>query len=76
MLPRTIKVSQLYGFVEKYMRESNRTRNMNMIVKNLLKADQLQVWVIEFRLLMFFQAIPISAFCRLKNNLCFIGREE
>ncbi|KAG9303112.1 hypothetical protein G9A89_005070 [Geosiphon pyriformis] len=42
MLPPKIKVSQLYGFVEKYMRESNRNRNMNMIVKNLLKADQLQ----------------------------------
>ncbi|CAG8513454.1 4628_t:CDS:10 [Ambispora leptoticha] len=42
MLPPTIKVSQLYGFVEKYIRESNRNRNMNMIVKNLLKADQSQ----------------------------------
>ncbi|CAG8564725.1 9381_t:CDS:10, partial [Ambispora gerdemannii] len=42
MLPPNIKVSQLYGFVEKYIRESNRNRNMNMIVKNLLKADQSQ----------------------------------
>ncbi|EXX74415.1 Vam6p [Rhizophagus irregularis DAOM 197198w] len=43
MLPLTTKVSELYQFVEKYIRENNKNRNMNMIIKNLLKADQRQV---------------------------------
>ncbi|CAG8513221.1 6470_t:CDS:10, partial [Acaulospora colombiana] len=42
MLPPSTKVSQLYSFFEKYIRESNRNRNMNMIVKNLLRANQHQ----------------------------------
>jgi Vam6/Vps39-like protein vacuolar protein sorting-associated protein 39 len=45
MLPLTTKVSELYRFVEKYIRENNKNRNMNMVVKNLLKADQRQVWI-------------------------------
>ncbi|CAG8620842.1 4772_t:CDS:10 [Paraglomus brasilianum] len=43
MLPPSIEVAQLYKFVEKYIRESNRNRCINIIVKNLLKADQYQV---------------------------------
>ncbi|RHZ82984.1 hypothetical protein Glove_101g19 [Diversispora epigaea] len=42
ILPSSTKVTQLYSFFEKYIRESNRNRNMSMIVKNLLKANQHQ----------------------------------
>ncbi|CAJ0628915.1 11548_t:CDS:2 [Entrophospora sp. SA101] len=42
MLPASTKVSELYSFFEKYIRESHRNKSMNMIVKNLLKADQKQ----------------------------------
>ncbi|CAG8660017.1 8216_t:CDS:10, partial [Dentiscutata erythropus] len=42
MLPSSTEISQLYSFFEKNMRESNRNRNMNLIVKNLLKANQAQ----------------------------------
>ncbi|RIB02187.1 vacuolar sorting protein 39 domain 2-domain-containing protein [Gigaspora rosea] len=42
MIPSSTKISQLYSFFEKNMRESNRNRNMNLIVKNLLKANQVQ----------------------------------
>lgn len=51
MLPSTTKVSQLYSFFEKYIRESNRNKNMNMIVKNLLKANQRQVSLVFKKLL-------------------------
>ncbi|CAI2165267.1 3075_t:CDS:10 [Funneliformis geosporum] len=43
MLPHTTKVSELSQFVERYIRENNRNRNMNKIVKNLLLADKRQV---------------------------------
>ncbi|CAG8539118.1 8928_t:CDS:10, partial [Acaulospora morrowiae] len=43
MLPPSTKVSHLYSFFEKYIRESNRYKNMNMIVKNLLRANQHQI---------------------------------
>ncbi|KAF9362961.1 Vam6/Vps39-like protein [Mortierella sp. NVP85] len=42
LLPTTTRVDQLYKFFEKSIRESNKTKHMDMIVKNLLKAEQLQ----------------------------------
>ncbi|KAI9281130.1 CNH domain-containing protein [Sporodiniella umbellata] len=43
ILPETIGVQGLFPFFEKYIRATNRSRNMNLIVKNLLKAEQIQV---------------------------------
>ncbi|KAI1318862.1 Vacuolar morphogenesis protein 6 [Mortierella claussenii] len=42
LLPSGTRVDQLFKFFEKSIRESNKTKHMNMIVKNLLKAEQLQ----------------------------------
>ncbi|KAF9941848.1 Vacuolar morphogenesis protein 6, partial [Modicella reniformis] len=42
MLPPMTRVDQLYKFFEKSIRESNKTKHMDMIVRNLLKAEQLQ----------------------------------
>ncbi|ORZ13809.1 vacuolar sorting protein 39 domain 2-domain-containing protein [Lobosporangium transversale] len=42
LLPAGTRVDQLYKFFEKSIRESNKTKHMNMIVKNLLKAERLQ----------------------------------
>lgn len=42
-LPAETHVQGLYPFFEKSIRESNRVHYENMIVKNLLKAEQLQV---------------------------------
>ncbi|KAJ2960262.1 hypothetical protein NQZ79_g4423 [Umbelopsis isabellina] len=42
-LPSETHVQGLYPFFEKSIRESNRLHYQNMIVKNLLKAEQLQV---------------------------------
>lgn len=43
ILPPTIGIQGLFPFFEKYIRATNRNRNMNLIVKNLLKAEQIQV---------------------------------
>ncbi|OBZ90217.1 Vam6/Vps39-like protein [Choanephora cucurbitarum] len=43
ILPTSTKLYGLFPFFEKYIRESNKNRNMNMVVKNLLKAEQIQV---------------------------------
>jgi len=43
MLPPTTHMDGLFPFFEKYMREANKSRNMNLIVKNLLQAEQWQV---------------------------------
>ncbi|KAF9585929.1 Vacuolar morphogenesis protein 6 [Lunasporangiospora selenospora] len=42
LLPPSTKVDQLFKFFEKSIRESNKTKHMDMIVKNLLKAERLQ----------------------------------
>ncbi|KAF8975925.1 Vam6/Vps39-like protein [Entomortierella lignicola] len=42
LLPASTRIDQLYKFFEKSIRESNKTKHMDMIVKNLLKAEQLQ----------------------------------
>jgi hypothetical protein len=44
-LPSDTHLKGLYPFFEKSIRESNRAHYENMIVKNLLKAEQLQVSV-------------------------------
>ncbi|ORZ15111.1 vacuolar sorting protein 39 domain 2-domain-containing protein [Absidia repens] len=43
ILPLTTPLQGLFPFFEKYIRESNRNRNKNRVVKNLLKAEQFQV---------------------------------
>lgn len=43
ILPKDTKLFGLFPFFEKYIRESNKNRNMNLVVKNLLKAEQIQV---------------------------------
>ncbi|KAI8331468.1 CNH domain-containing protein [Blakeslea trispora] len=43
ILPTSTKLYGLFPFFEKYIRESNKNRNMNMVVKNLLKAEEIQV---------------------------------
>ncbi|KAI7867673.1 CNH domain-containing protein [Spinellus fusiger] len=43
LLPQSTHLHGLFPFFEKYIRTSNRNRNMDMMVKNLLKAEQLQV---------------------------------
>ncbi|KAG0169936.1 Vacuolar morphogenesis protein 6 [Apophysomyces sp. BC1034] len=43
LLPKDTGVKGLFPFLEKYIRASNQNRNMDMIVKNLLKAEQLLV---------------------------------
>ncbi|KAI9478472.1 MAG: CNH domain-containing protein [Benjaminiella poitrasii] len=43
ILPRETKLHGLFPFFEKYIREANKNRNMDLIVKNLLKAEQIQV---------------------------------
>ncbi|KAI9311094.1 CNH domain-containing protein [Dichotomocladium elegans] len=43
ILPMATRLHGLFPFFEKYIRETNKKRNMNMIVKNLLKAEELQV---------------------------------
>ncbi|KAG0220533.1 Vacuolar morphogenesis protein 6 [Mortierella sp. GBA43] len=42
LLPPSTRIDQLYKFFEKSIRESNKNKHMDMIVKNLLKAEQLQ----------------------------------
>ncbi|KAG0263458.1 Vam6/Vps39-like protein [Mortierella polycephala] len=42
LLPASTRVDQLFKFFEKSIRESNKTKHMDMIVKNLLKAERLQ----------------------------------
>ncbi|KAI8067712.1 vacuolar sorting protein 39 domain 2-domain-containing protein [Gilbertella persicaria] len=43
IMPTSTKLFGLFPFFEKYIRESNKNRNMDLIVKNLLKAEQIQV---------------------------------
>ncbi|KAI8394304.1 vacuolar sorting protein 39 domain 2-domain-containing protein [Radiomyces spectabilis] len=43
ILPLPTKLHGLFPFFEKYIRQSNRSRNMDMVVRNLLKAEQIQV---------------------------------
>ncbi|KAI7903046.1 CNH domain-containing protein [Cokeromyces recurvatus] len=43
ILPEKTKLLGLFPFFEKYIREANKNRNMDLIVKNLLKAEQIQV---------------------------------
>ncbi|RUS27613.1 hypothetical protein BC938DRAFT_482993 [Jimgerdemannia flammicorona] len=43
MLPVTTRMDGLFPFFEKYVRETNKNRNMNLVVKNLLEAERLQV---------------------------------
>ncbi|KAI7894427.1 CNH domain-containing protein [Mucor mucedo] len=43
ILPTPTKLHGLFPFFEKYIRETNKNRNMDLIVKNLLKAEQIQV---------------------------------
>ncbi|KAI8342574.1 vacuolar sorting protein 39 domain 2-domain-containing protein [Chlamydoabsidia padenii] len=43
ILPLSTPLQGLFPFFEKYIRESNRNRNKNRVVKNLLKAEQFQV---------------------------------
>ncbi|KAG0231170.1 Vacuolar morphogenesis protein 6 [Actinomortierella wolfii] len=43
LLPPGTRVDQLYKFFEKSIRESNKAKHMDMIVKNLLQAEQLQM---------------------------------
>ncbi|KAG0322530.1 Vam6/Vps39-like protein, partial [Dissophora globulifera] len=42
LLPAQTRVDQLYKFFEKSIRESNKTKHVDMVVKNLLKAERLQ----------------------------------
>ncbi|KAG0294172.1 Vam6/Vps39-like protein [Linnemannia gamsii] len=42
LLPASTRIDQLFKFFEKSIRESNKTKHMDMIVKNLLKAERLQ----------------------------------
>ncbi|ORY95714.1 CNH domain-domain-containing protein [Syncephalastrum racemosum] len=43
ILPLGTRLHGLFPFFEKYIREANKERNMDLVVKNLLKAEQLQV---------------------------------
>ncbi|KAI8061931.1 vacuolar sorting protein 39 domain 2-domain-containing protein [Thamnidium elegans] len=43
ILPTPTKLHGLFPFFEKYIRETNKNRNMDLIVKNLLKAEEIQV---------------------------------
>lgn len=43
LLPASTRIDQLFKFFEKSIRESNKTKHMDMVVKNLLKAERLQV---------------------------------
>ncbi|KAI8096965.1 vacuolar sorting protein 39 domain 2-domain-containing protein [Halteromyces radiatus] len=43
ILPLNTPLQGLFPFFEKYIRESNRNRNKDHVVKNLLKAEQFQV---------------------------------
>ncbi|KAI7829554.1 vacuolar sorting protein 39 domain 2-domain-containing protein [Gamsiella multidivaricata] len=42
LLPASTRIDQLFKFFEKSIRESNKTKHMDMVVKNLLKAERLQ----------------------------------
>ncbi|KAF9438235.1 Vam6/Vps39-like protein [Entomortierella beljakovae] len=42
LLPPSTRIDQLFKFFEKSIRESLKTKHMNMVVKNLLKAERLQ----------------------------------
>ncbi|KAF9387750.1 Vam6/Vps39-like protein [Podila verticillata] len=42
LLPASTRIDQLFTFFEKSIRESNKAKHMDMIVKNLLKAERLQ----------------------------------
>ncbi|KAG0335759.1 Vam6/Vps39-like protein [Podila horticola] len=42
LLPASTRIDQLFPFFEKSIRESNKAKHMDMIVKNLLKAERLQ----------------------------------
>ncbi|KAF1804913.1 CNH domain-containing protein [Mucor lusitanicus] len=43
ILPASTRLFGLFPFFEKYIRETNKNRNMDLVVKNLLKAEQIQV---------------------------------
>ncbi|RKO93265.1 vacuolar sorting protein 39 domain 2-domain-containing protein, partial [Blyttiomyces helicus] len=43
LLPRTVPLADLLGYFEKVLHEMHRTRNSDDFVKNILKAEQLQV---------------------------------
>ncbi|KAL7310879.1 Vacuolar morphogenesis protein 6 [Mucor circinelloides] len=43
ILPSSTRLFGLFPFFEKYIRETNKNRNMDLVVKNLLKAEQIQV---------------------------------
>lgn len=43
ILPSETQLHGLFPFFEKYIRAANKRRNMDLIVKNLLKAEQIQV---------------------------------
>ncbi|KAI8993253.1 CNH domain-containing protein [Pilobolus umbonatus] len=43
ILPTNTRLHGLFPFFEKYIRETNKNRYMDLIVKNLLKAEQIQV---------------------------------
>lgn len=43
ILPPSTRLFGLFPFFEKYIRETNKNRNMDLVVKNLLKAEQIQV---------------------------------
>ena len=45
ILPLGTRLHGLFPFFEKYIREANKERNMDLVVKNLLKAEQLQVQI-------------------------------
>ncbi|OZJ05891.1 hypothetical protein BZG36_00891 [Bifiguratus adelaidae] len=42
-LPKDTKLNQVFPFLEKYIREANKTSAMDLVVKNLLRAEQMQV---------------------------------
>ncbi|KAG0036291.1 Vam6/Vps39-like protein [Podila clonocystis] len=42
LVPPSTRIDQLFTFFEKSIRESNKAKHMDMIVKNLLKAERLQ----------------------------------
>lgn len=48
ILPSSTRLFGLFPFFEKYIRETNKNRNMDLVVKNLLKAEQIQVCLFLF----------------------------
>ncbi|KAL1915253.1 uncharacterized protein VTP21DRAFT_7529 [Calcarisporiella thermophila] len=43
LLPLQIRISELYPFFEKYIRETNKNYRANQVVLNLLRAEQVQI---------------------------------